>query len=69
MAEQYGFFVDSSRCVKCWACEVACQQWHEIKAATVHRREVREDVEGTFPNVKREPCLCGDLPSGRSLQA
>lgn len=53
MAEQYGFFVDSSRCVKCWACEVACQQWHEIKAATVHRREVREDVEGTFPNVKR----------------
>ena len=53
MAEQYGFFVDSRRCVKCWACEVACQQWHEIKAATVHRREVREEVEGTFPNVKR----------------
>ena len=53
MAEQYGFFVDSSRCVKCWACEVACQQWHEIKAGTVHRREVREEVEGTFPEVKR----------------
>ena len=53
MAEQYGFFVDSTRCVKCYACEVACQQWHEIKAATVHRRTVQEECTGTFPNVKR----------------
>ena len=53
MAEQYGFFVDSSRCIECWACEVACQQWHEIKAATVRRRQVREEVECTFPNVTR----------------
>lgn len=53
MAEQYGFFVDSTRCVKCWACEIACQQWHEIKAGTVHRRTVQEECEGTFPEVKR----------------
>jgi len=53
MAEQYGFFVDSTRCVKCWACEVGCQQWHGIKAGTVHRRKVSEECTGTFPEVKR----------------
>ncbi|WP_080798708.1 4Fe-4S dicluster domain-containing protein [Arabiibacter massiliensis] len=53
MAEQYGFFVDSTRCVKCYACEVACQQWHELKANTVHRRTVQEECAGTFPNVTR----------------
>lgn len=53
MAEQYGFFVDTTRCIKCYACEIACQQWHEIKADTVHRRRVQENCEGTFPNVTR----------------
>lgn len=53
MAEQYGFFVESTRCIKCWACEVACQQWHEIPADTVHRRTVQEVCEGEFPQVKR----------------
>lgn len=53
MADQYGFYVDTSRCIKCWACEVACKQWHEIEANTVSRRKVRETNEGTFPNVKR----------------
>lgn len=53
MAEQYGFFVDSTRCIKCWACEVACQQWHEIAADTVHRRRVQEVCEGSFPEVTR----------------
>ena len=53
MAEQYGFFVDTTRCIKCYACEVACQQWHGIKAGTVHRREVQEECTGTFPDVKR----------------
>ncbi|MEG1750928.1 MAG: 4Fe-4S dicluster domain-containing protein [Raoultibacter sp.] len=53
MAEQYGFFVDSTRCVKCFSCEVACQQWHKIKAATVHRRIVREACKGAFPEVTR----------------
>lgn len=53
MADQYGFFVDSTRCIKCFACEVACQQWHEIKAGTIHRRTVQEVCEGTFPDVTR----------------
>ena len=54
MAEQYGFYVDTSRCIKCWACVVACKQWHEIEAGTVSRRNVTETDEGTFPDVKRK---------------
>ncbi len=50
---QYGFYVDTSRCIKCWACVVSCKQWHEIEANTVSRRRVNEEVTGTFPDVKR----------------
>lgn len=50
---QYGFFVDTTRCIKCYACEVACQQWHSMKAGTFMRRTVHEACSGTFPNVKR----------------
>lgn len=51
---QYGFYVDTTRCIKCWACVVACKQWNEIPAGTVARRKVDEETEGTFPDVKRE---------------
>lgn len=67
MADQYGFYVDTSRCIKCWACEVACKQWHNIEAGTVSRRTVEETVEGTFPNVHRTfeslSCMHCDKPA------
>lgn len=71
MAEQYGFYVDTSRCIKCWACEVACKQWHEIKAGTVSRRKVKETVEGTFPDVKRhfESLSCQHCATPACLEA
>ncbi len=53
MSNQYGFFFDASRCIKCWACEVACKQWNGIKAGTLARRKVREYGEGTFPDANR----------------
>lgn len=53
MGEQHGFFVDTTRCVKCYSCEIACQQWHGFKAATLLRRKVHETCEGTFPTVRR----------------
>ena len=37
MSNQYAFYVDAGRCVKCWACEVACKQWNGIPAADVPR--------------------------------
>lgn len=53
MAKQYGFYVNTDRCIKCWACEVACKQWNGIKAGNIARRRVIEIDTGTFPNVKR----------------
>jgi Fe-S-cluster-containing dehydrogenase component len=51
--KQFGFYVDATRCIKCWACVVTCKQWHNIKAGTVSRRRVNEANEGSFPNVSR----------------
>ena len=50
---QLGFFVDSTRCIYCWACEVACKQWNEISAGTIVRRKVEHSVRGTFPDCVR----------------
>ncbi|MDR0499652.1 MAG: 4Fe-4S dicluster domain-containing protein [Coriobacteriales bacterium] len=51
--EQLGFYVDTTRCIKCWACVITCKQWHDIKAGTISRRRVDETNGGTFPNVTR----------------
>jgi DMSO reductase iron-sulfur subunit len=53
MKKQYGFYFDADRCVKCWSCEIACQQWHGIKAGTIKLRRVVEVTTGTFPKVNR----------------
>lgn len=53
MKKQYGFYHDSERCIKCFACEVACKQWHGIKAGTIKLRKVVEVTAGTFPDIKR----------------
>ncbi|WP_165043251.1 MULTISPECIES: 4Fe-4S dicluster domain-containing protein [unclassified Adlercreutzia] len=54
MSKQYGFYVDTDKCIKCWACEIACKQWNGIQAGTVARRKVHEVTTGTFPNVTRK---------------
>ena len=53
MSKHYGFSFDADRCLKCRACEIACLQWHGIKAGTIKLRRVEETASGTFPNVKR----------------
>ncbi len=30
MAEQVGFFTDTSVCIGCKACEVACKEWNQL---------------------------------------
>lgn len=67
MGKQLGFYVNAERCIKCWACEVACKQWNNIPAGGVARRKVHEVTTGTFPNVKRSfvslSCMhCADAP-------
>ncbi len=53
MSDQFGFYVDTSRCIKCWACEIACKQWNGIKAGTIARRWLVETDTGTFPDANR----------------
>jgi anaerobic dimethyl sulfoxide reductase subunit B (iron-sulfur subunit) len=53
MSDQYGFWIDTSRCIKCWACEVACKAWDGIKAGTVTTRRVLDIWNGTYPDVTR----------------
>ena len=49
MSKQYGFYMDTERCIQCWACEVACKQWNGIPAGTIARRkDDQEQVEISF---------------------
>lgn len=64
---QYGFYADTSRCIQCWACTIACKQWNNIEAGTIARRRVIEINDGTYPNVQRTllsvSCMhCADAP-------
>lgn len=52
MKKQYVFYHDPERCIGCSACEVACKQWHGIKAGTIKMRRVEEATAGKFPDVK-----------------
>jgi anaerobic dimethyl sulfoxide reductase subunit B len=53
MKKQHLIYHDADRCIKCYACEVACKQWHGIKAGTIKLRRLEEITTGTFPDVKR----------------
>lgn len=53
MSSQLMIYSDSDRCIKCWACQVSCKQWHGFEAGGVQRRTVVEHASGTFPNVSR----------------
>jgi len=53
MNQGVGFYFNSKRCLKCWACEIACQQWHGIQAGGLKLRRVEEKTLGTFPDVTR----------------
>jgi anaerobic dimethyl sulfoxide reductase subunit B (iron-sulfur subunit) len=67
MNKQYLFTFNSDRCIKCWACEIACQQWKGIPAGTLKLRKVVEETAGTFPDIMRKffslTCRhCADAP-------
>jgi anaerobic dimethyl sulfoxide reductase subunit B len=50
MAKQYGFYVNTDRCVQCHACEVACKSWNGIETG-IRWRRVLEVWDGQFPKV------------------
>jgi len=49
--EQWGFYFDQSRCVGCYACSVACKDWHDIEAGPVNWRRISSREWGTYPRV------------------
>ncbi|MCI8469500.1 MAG: 4Fe-4S binding protein [Eggerthellaceae bacterium] len=53
MARPLEIRFDEKRCIKCWACEVACEQWNDLPASLGPRCRVTERDEGVFPHVTR----------------
>ena len=50
MAKQYGFIVDSERCVDCRACVTACKAGHNVELG-VSWRHVTTTWQGNYPSV------------------
>lgn len=48
---QLGFYFDQSRCTGCFACVVACKDWHDIPAGPISWRCVTTTEGGRFPNL------------------
>jgi NADPH-dependent glutamate synthase beta subunit-like oxidoreductase len=64
---QLGFFFDQTRCTGCYACQVACKDWHDIPAGPASWIRVTHIEEGKFPNLFAayliNPCFhCADPP-------
>ncbi len=49
MAKQYGFLINSDRCIQCHACEVACKTWNSVEAG-ISWRKVADFWLGEFPD-------------------
>jgi len=48
---QTGFFFDQTRCTGCYACAVACKDWHDIPAGPAKWMRVNYREEGDFPKL------------------
>jgi len=49
--EQIGFFYDQTRCMECFACCVACKDWHDIPAGPAHWKRIIAIEEGKWPHL------------------
>lgn len=48
---QMGFFFDQSRCDGCYACSVACKDWHDVPAGPASWLRITTIERGKFPDV------------------
>jgi anaerobic dimethyl sulfoxide reductase subunit B (iron-sulfur subunit) len=48
---QVGFYFDQTRCIGCYACAVACKDWHNIPAGSINWMRINYHETGKFPNV------------------
>ena len=45
------FYFDQSKCIGCFACTVACKDWHDIQDTRVHWLKLLTLENGKFPDV------------------
>ena len=50
MTEAMGFYTDTTVCIGCKACEVACKEWNQLPAAQGGRPEMSGD---SYDNTRR----------------
>lgn len=48
---QVGFYFDQTRCTGCYACVVACKDWHGVPPGPASWRKVVTIERGEFPDV------------------
>lgn len=48
---QVGFYFDQTRCMGCFACAVACKDWHDIPAGSEKWMRIKYHETGKFPDV------------------
>ena len=53
MEKQYGFYINTDRCIQCHACEVACKSWNGVEPG-VRWRRVLDVWNGQFPKVTNQ---------------
>jgi anaerobic dimethyl sulfoxide reductase subunit B len=57
---QYGIYIDQKRCIGCFACVVACKDWHDVPAGPASWIRVKTIEKGRYPDlfVAFLPVLC-----------
>ena len=48
---QIGFYFDQTRCHGCYACIIACKDWHDVPAGPANWMRVLYNEEGKFPEL------------------
>jgi len=47
---QMAFYFDQTQCIGCYACMIACKDWHDVALGPVGYREVTYIEKGKYPN-------------------
>jgi anaerobic dimethyl sulfoxide reductase subunit B (iron-sulfur subunit) len=48
---QYGMYIDQNRCSGCFACVVACKDWHDVPAGPASWIRVKTIEKGKYPDL------------------
>jgi len=48
---QLGMYIDQNRCMGCFACVVACKDWHDVPAGPASWIRLKTIEKGKYPNL------------------